>query len=89
MKRVFLTVLDACGVGELPDAADYGDVGACTIGHAVDACHPSLPNMAHMGLGRLPARIIRRMKTPSVRSACAVKPARARIRRRATGRLRA
>lgn len=51
MKRIFLTVLDACGVGELPDAADYGDVGACTIGHAVDACHPSLPNMAHMGLG--------------------------------------
>ena len=38
------------------------------------------------GWGKLPARIIRRMKTPSVRSACAVKPARARIRRRATGR---
>lgn len=53
MKRIFLTVLDACGVGELPDAADYGDVGACTIGHAVDACHPSLPNMAHMGLGQI------------------------------------
>ena len=53
MKRIFLTVLDACGVGELPDAADYGDVGACTIGHAVDVCHPSLPNMAHMGLGQI------------------------------------
>lgn len=53
MKRVFLTVLDACGVGWLPDAAQYGDEGACTIGHVVDRCHPSLPNMARMGLGQI------------------------------------
>ena len=36
MKRVFLTVLDGAGVGYLPDAAQYGDVGACTIGHVVE-----------------------------------------------------
>lgn len=53
MKRIFLTVLDACGVGWLPDAAQYGDVGACTIGHVVDKCSPSLPNMARMGLGQI------------------------------------
>lgn len=53
MKRVFLTVLDGAGVGYLPDAANYGDVGACTIGHVVDACHPALPHMAHMGLGHI------------------------------------
>lgn len=53
MKRVFLTVLDACGAGWLPDAAQYGDEGACTIGHVVDRCHPSLPNMARMGLGQI------------------------------------
>ena len=39
MKRVFLTVVDAVGVGYLPDADKYGDVGACTFGHVVDACH--------------------------------------------------
>ncbi len=51
MKRVFLTVLDGAGVGYLPDADQYGDVGACTIGHVVEKCAPQLPNMAKMGLG--------------------------------------
>ncbi len=46
MKRVFLTVLDGAGVGYLPDAANYGDVGANTWGHVVDASHPRRPNMA-------------------------------------------
>ncbi len=53
MKRVFLTVLDGAGVGYLPDAAQYGDVGACTWGHVVDRCKPSLPNMAKLGLGQI------------------------------------
>lgn len=53
MKRVFLTVLDAVGVGYLPDAEKYGDVGACTFGHVVDACHPHLPNLAKLGLGQI------------------------------------
>ena len=54
MKRVFLTVLDAVGCGALPDAAQYGDEGANTFGHVVDAMQPALPNMASMGLGRIP-----------------------------------
>ena len=53
MKRVFLTVLDGAGVGYLPDAALYGDVGACTWGHVVDRCHPRLPNLAKLGLGQI------------------------------------
>lgn len=53
MKRVFLTVLDAVGCGELPDSALYGDVGANTFGHVVDTVHPELPNMAAMGLGQV------------------------------------
>ncbi|MBQ8555929.1 MAG: phosphopentomutase [Clostridia bacterium] len=53
MKRVFLTVLDGAGVGYLPDAAQYGDVGSCTWGHVVDACAPKLPNMAKLGLGHI------------------------------------
>lgn len=54
MSRVFLTVLDAVGAGEAPDAADYGDVGTNTLGHVIAACHPNLPNMAEMGLGGIP-----------------------------------
>lgn len=54
MSRVFLTVLDAVGAGEAPDAADYGDVGTNTLGHVIAQCDPDLPNMAAMGLGRIP-----------------------------------
>ena len=53
MKRVFLTVLDAVGCGELPDSASYGDAGANTIGHVVDVMHPTLPNLARIGLGQV------------------------------------
>lgn len=55
MKRVFLTVLDAVGCGELPDAAAYGDVGANTWGHVMDTVHPSLPNFRKLGLGHIPS----------------------------------
>ena len=36
----------AVGAGEAPDAADYGDVGANTLGHVIAACDPKLPNLA-------------------------------------------
>ncbi|MEF9878348.1 MAG: phosphopentomutase [Clostridia bacterium] len=53
MKRAFLIVLDSVGVGALPDAASYGDVGANTLGHIIAQEAPKLPNLAEMGLGRL------------------------------------
>lgn len=31
MKRVFLIVLDSFGIGEMPDAANYGDAGSNTV----------------------------------------------------------
>ena len=54
MSRVFLTVLDAVGAGEAPDAAEYGDTGANTLGHVIAKCNPKLPNMAALGLGQIP-----------------------------------
>ena len=54
MSRVFLTVLDAVGAGEAPDAADYGDVGTNTLGHVIASQNPQLPNMASLGLGKIP-----------------------------------
>ena len=53
MRRVVLIVLDACGIGELPDAAKYGDVGANTLGHVVEKMKPELPNMSSLGLGNI------------------------------------
>ena len=35
--RVFLIVLDGVGIGELPDADDYGDVGSNTLLHVAEA----------------------------------------------------
>lgn len=54
MNRVFLIVLDSVGAGALPDAALYGDEGANTLGHTLQAAHPALPNLTHMGLGYIP-----------------------------------
>jgi phosphopentomutase len=53
-RRCCVIVLDACGVGELPDAAAYGDVGSHTLGHvaaAVDGLR--LPTLESLGLGNV------------------------------------
>lgn len=45
-------MLDACGVGALPDAADYGDAGANTLGHLAQAAGGlDLPTLGALGLG--------------------------------------
>ncbi|MDD3214860.1 MAG: phosphopentomutase [Eubacteriales bacterium] len=54
MKRVFLIVLDSVGAGALPDADQYGDVGASTLEHTINAAHPQLPNLTKMGFGYIP-----------------------------------
>ena len=52
--RVLLVVGDSFGVGEAPDAADYGDVGANTLGHAAAAVGGiHAPNLGALGLGEL------------------------------------
>ena len=53
-RRIFIAVLDGVGAGELPDAADYGDVGSHTLAHTADAVGGlNLPNMARLGLGNI------------------------------------
>ena len=37
MKRVFLIVLDSVGIGEMPDAAQYGDEGSNTVAAAASS----------------------------------------------------
>jgi phosphopentomutase len=51
---VVLITLDGCGIGALPDAARYGDVGANTLGHVAEACGGlKLPNLQALGLGNI------------------------------------
>ncbi len=50
---VTLVVLDSVGVGALPDAAAFGDVGSHTIDHTVRATGVQLPNLASLGVGAI------------------------------------
>ena len=53
-RRAFVVVLDACGVGELPDAAAYGDAGSNTLGHLAEAVGGlDLPVLQRLGLGSI------------------------------------
>ncbi len=50
MKRVFLIVLDSVGIGEMPDAAEYGDMGSNTLRAVSRSPYFSMPNMRKLGL---------------------------------------
>jgi phosphopentomutase len=52
-ERVFLTVLDSVGVGELPDAHLYGDEGSDTVGNISRRVPLKLPNLRALGLPRV------------------------------------
>lgn len=47
-------VLDSVGVGALPDAEKFGDKGAHTLNHTLEKAPVLLPNLARLGLGKLP-----------------------------------
>ncbi len=51
--RVILIVLDSAGVGALPDAFQYGDEGANTLGHIADELSLVMPNCGALGLGNI------------------------------------
>jgi phosphopentomutase len=54
MRRAAVIVMDACGVGALPDAADYGDEGTNTLGHLAElAGGLQLPTLGALGLGSI------------------------------------
>ena len=50
INRAIIIVLDGFGVGELPDADKYGDVGSNTLVGIYNRAHPNLPNMRKLGL---------------------------------------
>ncbi|RUT77632.1 phosphopentomutase [Ancylomarina longa] len=56
IERATIVVLDSAGVGYLPDAEEFGDVGSNTFGNIAKHCNGmNLPNMQQLGLGNLTA----------------------------------
>jgi phosphopentomutase len=52
-ERVIWIVLDSVGIGELPDAAAYGDVGRDTLGHIARSRPLKIPNLVRLGLANI------------------------------------
>ncbi len=52
-SRVIWIVLDSVGIGEMPDAAAYGDAGSNTLGNIARLRPLHLPNFAALGLGNI------------------------------------
>ncbi|WP_099826835.1 phosphopentomutase [Oceaniglobus indicus] len=76
MSRAILIVLDSVGCGGAPDAADFGDAGANTLGHIVAACAAGdadegrqgplhVPNLDALGLGAA-IRLASGVETPGL-----------------------
>ena len=52
-ERIFWIVLDSVGIGELPDAADYDDMGRSTLGHIAESRPLEIPNLVRLGLANI------------------------------------
>jgi phosphopentomutase len=65
-ERVIWIVLDSAGIGELPDAAAYGDLGRDTLGHIARSRPLQIPNLVRLGLANI---------KPLANLAAAAKPA--------------
>lgn len=77
--RIFLVILDGVGIGELPDAADYGDRGSHTLLHVAEANGGlRLPRLESLGLGRL-------LDLPGVRPIATPRGARGRLAEQSKG----
>ncbi len=67
INRVILIVLDSLGIGALPDAEQFGDLGSDTLGHILNR-HPNLviPNLQKLGFGHIDGAATGRLavKTP-------------------------
>jgi len=51
--RVIWIVLDSVGIGPLPDAGDYGDIGRTTLGHIAESRFLTIPTLVRMGLANI------------------------------------
>ena len=53
-KKIHVIVMDSVGIGEAPDADQFGDVGSHTLGHIAEKMDGlTMPNMASLGLSNI------------------------------------
>ncbi len=66
IKRAIIIIIDACGVGALPDAADYDDAGASTLPQCAEAVDGlTMPTCRRLGLGNIvPIQGLSPLETP-------------------------
>ena len=53
MKRIFLFVLDSCGIGAMPDSEAFGDIGVNTLRSCSTSEKFHIPNMIAAGIGNI------------------------------------
>ncbi len=53
MKRVFLFVLDSLGIGQMPDAAEFGDQDCNTLYRIAKSSSFAIPNLVRLGIGNI------------------------------------
>ena len=54
MGRAILIILDSLGIGGAPDAKDFGDLGANTLGNIIKACLSGKANQGRNGPLKIP-----------------------------------
>ena len=65
-RRICLVVLDSAGIGEMPDAAAWGDAGSNTLGHILASRTVNIPNLRALGLGNItPLKGLEPVQTPA------------------------
>ncbi|MBR2674439.1 MAG: phosphopentomutase [Mogibacterium sp.] len=72
-KRVFWIVLDSVGLGGAPDAADFGDAGADTLGSCYKSGGMNVPNMESLGLANIEGTSFRAPKENIVGCYCRIR----------------
>ena len=63
-NRAIVIVLDSVGMGYLPDANEFNDIGAHTIGHVYKHSGMKIPNMVSLGIGNIEDSRLPRVRFP-------------------------
>ncbi|MBO4305990.1 MAG: phosphopentomutase, partial [Clostridia bacterium] len=63
-NRAIVIVLDSVGMGYLPDANEFNDIGAHTIGHVYEHSGMKIPNMVSLGIGNIEDSRLPRVRFP-------------------------
>lgn len=64
-NRITIIVCDSLGIGEMPDASEYGDAGSDTLGHILESREVKVPNLQRMGLCNIRELAVSAVENPT------------------------